>query len=311
MKVCSLHFKNDDFFFGGAHINKINRLRKTAVPSQNLPVCSHDCILSPTQMQWHLDRVQRLQNRAKNKSVQKAVKHVEELPDLTAGGSVMITPVEIKKTYEDKGVQVNTYDDFTSYNIENLMDSDYNSSDEETEEISKICGFGEKIVPAMSTNQFKIHFRLNVDVFETAAKTAFNRQKTYHAYPLATYLMVPYKDNGNLTPREKNFNLILSKSRAVIENAYALLKGRFRRLKYIETVRMEFIVLLVMSATILHNLCILCDDKVEELFSMEKEILEERETAPVVNACEEIRNRGNAAAIQKRRDIENSLPLII
>ncbi|KAF2892484.1 hypothetical protein ILUMI_13703 [Ignelater luminosus] len=90
MKVCSLHFKNDDFFFGGAHINKINRLRKTAVPSQNLPVCSHDCILSPTQMQWHLDREQRLQNRAKNKSVQKAVKHVEELPDLTAGGSVMI-----------------------------------------------------------------------------------------------------------------------------------------------------------------------------------------------------------------------------
>ncbi|KAF2895815.1 hypothetical protein ILUMI_10362 [Ignelater luminosus] len=97
------------------------------------------------------------------------------------------------------------------------------------------------------------------------------------AYPLATYLMVPYKDNGNLTPREKNFNLILSKSRAVIENAYALLKGRFRRLKYIGTVRMEFIVLLVMSATILHNLCILCDDKVEELFSMEKEILEEKQ----------------------------------
>ncbi|KAF2893940.1 hypothetical protein ILUMI_12229 [Ignelater luminosus] len=59
------------------------------------------------------------------------------------------------------------------------------------------------------------------------------------AYPLATYLMVPYKDNGNLTPREKNFNLMLSKSRAVIENAYALLKGRFRRLKYIETVRIE------------------------------------------------------------------------
>ncbi|KAF2879819.1 hypothetical protein ILUMI_26346 [Ignelater luminosus] len=32
------------------------------------------------------DREQRLQNRAKNKSVQKAVEHVEELPDLTAGG---------------------------------------------------------------------------------------------------------------------------------------------------------------------------------------------------------------------------------
>ncbi|KAF2898575.1 hypothetical protein ILUMI_07603 [Ignelater luminosus] len=118
------------------------------IPSQNLPVYSHDCILSPTQMHWHLHREQRLQNRAKNKSVQKAVEHVEELPDLTAGGKCYDrydtieaarnllnfkessavfskTPVEIKKTYEDKGVQVNTYDDFTSYNIENLMDSDY------------------------------------------------------------------------------------------------------------------------------------------------------------------------------------------
>ncbi|KAF2890631.1 hypothetical protein ILUMI_15542 [Ignelater luminosus] len=93
----------------------------------------------------HENREQRLQNRAKNKSVQKAVEHVEELPDLTAGwkcydtieaarnllnfkeSSAVFsrTPVEIKKTCKDKGVQVNTYDDFTSYSIENLMDSDY------------------------------------------------------------------------------------------------------------------------------------------------------------------------------------------
>ncbi|KAF2885556.1 hypothetical protein ILUMI_20624 [Ignelater luminosus] len=69
----------------------------------------------------------------------------KELPDLTAGGKCYDrydtieaarnllnfkessavfskTPVEIKKTYEDRGVQVNTYDDFTSYNIENFMD---------------------------------------------------------------------------------------------------------------------------------------------------------------------------------------------
>ncbi|KAF2891232.1 hypothetical protein ILUMI_14941, partial [Ignelater luminosus] len=139
MKVCSLHFKNDDFVFGGAHINKIKRLKKTAVPSLNLSVRSHDCILSPTQMQKHLDREQRLQNRDKKKSVQKAVEHVEGLPDLTAGEKSYDTmeaarnllyfkesptvfsrnPLEIKKTYEDKGVQVNTYC------IEKLMDSDY------------------------------------------------------------------------------------------------------------------------------------------------------------------------------------------
>ncbi|KAF2896681.1 hypothetical protein ILUMI_09496, partial [Ignelater luminosus] len=81
---------------------------------------------------------------AETENVEDSVPH-KELPDLTAGGKCYDTiesarkllyfkespavfsrtPVEIKKTYEDKGVQVNTYDDFTSYNIENLMDSDY------------------------------------------------------------------------------------------------------------------------------------------------------------------------------------------
>jgi hypothetical protein len=51
------------------------------------------------------------------------------------------------------------------------------------------------------------------------------------AYKLSSTLMVGFKNHGNLTLRQKNFNVILSKSRVTIERAYALLKGRFRRLK--------------------------------------------------------------------------------
>ncbi|KAJ8930622.1 hypothetical protein NQ314_016537 [Rhamnusium bicolor] len=49
------------------------------------------------------------------------------------------------------------------------------------------------------------------------------------AYKLHTNLMVGFKDNGHLTLRQKNFNVILSKIRVKIENAFALLKGKFRR----------------------------------------------------------------------------------
>ncbi|XP_058811121.1 putative nuclease HARBI1 [Topomyia yanbarensis] len=45
------------------------------------------------------------------------------------------------------------------------------------------------------------------------------------AYPLDTFLLRPYKDNGNLSPEKINFNKVHSSTRMVIENAIGLLKG--------------------------------------------------------------------------------------
>ncbi|KAB0803467.1 hypothetical protein PPYR_00437 [Photinus pyralis] len=128
------------------------------------------------------------------------------------------------------------------------------------------------------------------------------------AYPLQTVLMVPFKDTGRLSRQQKHFNVVLSKSRVVIENAFALLKGRFRRLKYIETVKLEYIVLLIMAATILHNLCILCKDEFRQLIDITVEIAEEREMNDV-----EIHNIAfrNNLAIAKRQEIMNSLAMIL
>ncbi|XP_026826315.1 putative nuclease HARBI1 isoform X2 [Ooceraea biroi] len=50
------------------------------------------------------------------------------------------------------------------------------------------------------------------------------------AYPLKKYLITPYKDYGNLTEEQRNFNYKFCVCRVKIENAFGLLKARFRQL---------------------------------------------------------------------------------
>jgi hypothetical protein len=55
--------------------------------------------------------------------------------------------------------------------------------------------------------------------------------------------MVSFKNFGNLTPRQMRYNTKLSKTRVAI--AFAYLKGRFRRLKFMETIRLDLIALCI------------------------------------------------------------------
>ncbi|XP_018303462.1 putative nuclease HARBI1 [Mycetomoellerius zeteki] len=125
------------------------------------------------------------------------------------------------------------------------------------------------------------------------------------AYQLSPYLLVGFKDVGGLTNREKNFNKKLSQCRVRIENAFAYLKGRFRRLKYLETVRLDLICLLIVSACIMHNISILNGDLPEE-FVDNMEIRDIRDYEFIANINEE---EGNNAGILKRREIMNILPI--
>nr|XP_015839411.1 PREDICTED: uncharacterized protein LOC103312416 [Tribolium castaneum] len=74
-------------------------------------------------------------------------------------------------------------------------------------------------------------------------------------YKLSTRLIVPFKNNSLLTARQRQFNKFHSSKRVKIENAFALLKERFRRLKLMETIRMDLLVLLIVTGCILHNAC--------------------------------------------------------
>jgi hypothetical protein len=65
------------------------------------------------------------------------------------------------------------------------------------------------------------------------------------AYPLSINLMVNFKNFGNLTPKQMRYNTKLSKTRVAIDSAFAYLKGRFRRLKFMETIRLDLIALCI------------------------------------------------------------------
>ena len=98
------------------------------------------------------------------------------------------------------------------------------------------------------------------------------------AYPLKTNLLVGFKNNGRLTARHHKFNRTLSSARSAIERAFAILKSRFRRLKYLDMTNTNDIPHVIIACCILHNICLLNgdtdieidgdDDDAEELMCM-------------------------------------------
>ncbi|KAL5013286.1 hypothetical protein ScPMuIL_007556 [Solemya velum] len=58
-------------------------------------------------------------------------------------------------------------------------------------------------------------------------------------YPLRKWLLTPFRNNGHLTREQRRYNYYLSSNRVVIERAFALLKGRLRRLLYLDTLNIE------------------------------------------------------------------------
>ncbi|XP_068758073.1 putative nuclease HARBI1 [Montipora capricornis] len=75
-------------------------------------------------------------------------------------------------------------------------------------------------------------------------------------YPLKRWLITPFRDNGNLSPRQRKFNQTLSSLRSVVERSIRLLKGRWRKLGLL----LELMVHLILASCVLHNYCLLKDD---------------------------------------------------
>nr|KAG5690444.1 hypothetical protein BaRGS_010071 [Batillaria attramentaria] len=118
------------------------------------------------------------------------------------------------------------------------------------------------------------------------------------AYPLSTYMMVPFRDNGHLTPVEVKFNAVHSSTRSHVERAIGLLKGKWRRLR-VEldmTNRME-VPNIIFAACVLHNFVILNNGIHYEDILMERN---QRQNPP----CEEV---PPVTATEKRLTIAHSL----
>ncbi|XP_066585450.1 putative nuclease HARBI1 [Prorops nasuta] len=86
------------------------------------------------------------------------------------------------------------------------------------------------------------------------------------AYEIQKYVMVPFKDNGHLSQDQIKFNTILSSSRMIIERAFGLLKGRFRSiLDKLPMTKTNQIPRYIITCCILHNICILRNDMLDNI----------------------------------------------
>eukprot|EP00794_Sanderia_malayensis_P017876 gene17876-19655_t len=75
------------------------------------------------------------------------------------------------------------------------------------------------------------------------------------AYPLLSWVMKPFADNGNLSDEKAHFNYRLSRARMVVENAFGCLKGRWRCLLKQNEADYSKINEVVATCCTLHNIC--------------------------------------------------------
>lgn len=77
-------------------------------------------------------------------------------------------------------------------------------------------------------------------------------------FPLREYLLTPYE--GARGAHEAAFNERHERARAPIDAAFALLKGRFRQLHFLEFVTANKMRRFIMACCVLHNLCVRAGD---------------------------------------------------
>ncbi|KAI4455562.1 hypothetical protein MML48_9g00005579 [Holotrichia oblita] len=110
------------------------------------------------------------------------------------------------------------------------------------------------------------------------------------AYSIREYLLTPYRNYGNLNNREENYNKTFSGTRVLIENAFGLLKSRFRQLIRVDFHEVDKLSKFVIACCVLHNLCIDAGDFIEI------ETMEEEDNAIAIEEPDEVtlRMRGEA-----------------
>jgi len=79
-------------------------------------------------------------------------------------------------------------------------------------------------------------------------------------YSIREWLITPFRDYGNVSDKQRKFNKRFCATRVLIENAFRLLKGRFRQLIEVDLHTVDKISKFIISCCVLHNLCIDNDD---------------------------------------------------
>lgn len=117
------------------------------------------------------------------------------------------------------------------------------------------------------------------------------------AYQLERWLLTPFRDLGHLTEQQRQYNTALSQTRILIENAFGILKMRFRQLYYgVHMHDPAKIATFIICCCVLHNLCI--DDNLNNLAPPQPVNLNDDGLAQIGNQLEN--------GVQKRNRIANA-----
>ncbi|XP_031358255.1 putative nuclease HARBI1 [Photinus pyralis] len=140
-----------------------------------------------------------------------------------------------------------------------------------------ICDAKKKFLDVFTGPAGKLHdsrvFKLS---FISSEIQTLSNNGHYHligdsAYPIRQWLLTPYRDYGNLTRQQIKYNKKLSSSRVKIENAFGLLKGRFRQLGRLDFHKVVKMAQFILCCCVLHNICIDYDDICEDIVNANEE----------------------------------------
>lgn len=98
-------------------------------------------------------------------------------------------------------------------------------------------------------------------------------------YPLQRHLLTPFRDRGQLTRRQVNYNTVLSKNRYIIEHCFGRLKQKFRQLYHVKLRNIRLMTHMIRACCVLHNISLNDDFPIEEIN------FEENRVVPNLKTC--------------------------
>lgn len=125
------------------------------------------------------------------------------------------------------------------------------------------------------------------------------------AYPLSNMLLTPFRDNGHLTSEQKKFNAAHSSTRVDIERSFGLLKGKLRKLKFLDMRKVEAIPGVVVTCCVLHNFILMNESFDEDMVEFERDENVNESGSETSEISE--RSAENLSGIEKRQKIMNLL----
>ncbi|XP_049795217.1 putative nuclease HARBI1 [Schistocerca nitens] len=122
------------------------------------------------------------------------------------------------------------------------------------------------------------------------------------AYPCTRNLLTPFRNTGNMSRVQCEFNRALSKNRCVVEHCFGLLKQRFRQLYHLKLRSAREMAHFIRACCVLHNLA------VEDNLELEDNEGEE-DDAPAEERVVGFYNRDDRSGIAKRNMIAAQLQM--